>query len=89
MAHAIFYTHQTSGACAGVCVCYRKHQIEKTVFGVILVSFLLIPNRYMLTWVYCCFRLNIFCVKLCVDNFGPLIILRVSNKFISHKFGPL
>ena len=30
--HAIFYTHQTSGACAGVCVCVCNcmHQMEKT-----------------------------------------------------------
>ena len=29
--HAIFYTHQTSGMCAGVCMCDRLHQMEKTV----------------------------------------------------------
>ena len=27
----IFYTHQTSGACAGVCACDHTHQMEKTV----------------------------------------------------------
>ena len=32
MACAIFYTHQTSGACAGVCACDRTHQMEKTEF---------------------------------------------------------
>ena len=26
-----FYTHQTSGACAGVCTCNCMHQMEKTV----------------------------------------------------------
>ena len=30
MARAIFYTHQTSGAYAGVCACHRTHQMEKT-----------------------------------------------------------
>ena len=25
----IFYTHQTRGACAGVCACDRKHRMEK------------------------------------------------------------
>ena len=28
---AIFYTHQTCGACVGVCACNRTHQVEKTV----------------------------------------------------------
>ena len=28
--HAIFYTHQTSGTCAGVCMCNCKHQMDKT-----------------------------------------------------------
>ena len=27
---AIFYTYQTSGACAGVCACNLTHQMEKT-----------------------------------------------------------
>ena len=31
MRHAVFYTHQTSGACAGVCTCKCTHQMEKTV----------------------------------------------------------
>ena len=26
----IFYMHQTSGVCAGVCACDRMHQMEKT-----------------------------------------------------------
>ena len=30
MACAIFYMHQTRGACAGVCACDRTHQMEKT-----------------------------------------------------------
>ena len=30
VAHAIFYTHQTSGACAGVCMCDRMHQMEQS-----------------------------------------------------------
>ena len=29
-ARAIFYTHQTSGACAGLCAGNRMHQMEKT-----------------------------------------------------------
>ena len=33
MARAIFYTHQTSGECAGACVCDRTHQMEKTGLG--------------------------------------------------------
>ena len=37
----------------------------------------------------CIVVLGLIFFKLCVDNFGPLIILRVSNKFISNKFGPL
>ena len=32
MACAIFYTHQTSGTCAGVCACDRTHQMKKTEF---------------------------------------------------------
>ena len=31
MAREIFYTHQTKGACAVVCTCDCKHQMEKTV----------------------------------------------------------
>ena len=30
MAHAVFYTHQTSGTYAGVCACSRTDQMEKT-----------------------------------------------------------
>ena len=30
MAHAVFYTHQTSGTYSGVCACNRTHQMEKT-----------------------------------------------------------
>ena len=30
MACAIFYMHQTSGACTCVCVCNRSHQMEKS-----------------------------------------------------------
>ena len=30
MAFAIFYMHQTSGMYAGICVCNRMHQMEKT-----------------------------------------------------------
>ena len=36
MVHATFYTHQTSGACAGMCACNHSHQMGKTdqeVFG--------------------------------------------------------
>ena len=32
--HAIFYTHQTSGMCAGVCACNCMHQMEKTAYDV-------------------------------------------------------
>ena len=32
VARAIFYMHQTSGACAGVCAFNRTHQMEKTEF---------------------------------------------------------
>ena len=30
MAHAIFYTHQSSGACAGMCICNYTDKTEKT-----------------------------------------------------------
>ena len=30
VARAIFYTHQTSGACTGVCSCDRTHLMDKT-----------------------------------------------------------
>ena len=30
MAHAVFYTHQTSGTYAGVCACSSTDQMEKT-----------------------------------------------------------
>lgn len=30
MVHAIFYLYQTSGACAGICVCDCMHQMEKS-----------------------------------------------------------
>ena len=30
MARAIFNTHQSNGACTGVCACNRTHQIDKT-----------------------------------------------------------
>ena len=29
---AIFYMHQTSGACAGMCTCDHMHQMEKTAY---------------------------------------------------------
>ena len=32
MIHAIFYNHQTSGLCAGMCMCDRMHQMEKFRF---------------------------------------------------------
>ena len=35
MARAIFYTHQTSGTCAGVCACDRTHQMEKTALPIL------------------------------------------------------
>ena len=31
MARATFYTHETSGTCAGACACNRTHQMDKTV----------------------------------------------------------
>ena len=34
--HAIFYIHQTSGACTGMCMCNCMHQIEKIVLGILL-----------------------------------------------------
>ena len=41
MVAAIFYTHQTTGACAGVCACDRTHQMEKTglTFLTVVLSF--------------------------------------------------
>ena len=33
MAHAIFYTYQSSGTCAGMCTCDCMHEMEKTVIG--------------------------------------------------------
>ena len=30
VAHAIFYTHQTNGACAGVCAGDRMHRVGQT-----------------------------------------------------------
>ena len=30
MIHAIFYIHRNSAACAGVCMCDRTHQMNKT-----------------------------------------------------------
>ena len=38
MTRAIFYTHQTRGACAGVCACDRTHQMEKAVACPILLA---------------------------------------------------
>ena len=35
MARAIFYTHQTSGACIGVCTWGCTHQMEKTVLFIV------------------------------------------------------
>ena len=29
---AVFHMHQTSGVCAGTCMCTRVHQMEKTAF---------------------------------------------------------
>ena len=37
MARAIFHMHQTSSACADVCACNRTHQMEKTVYDVLLM----------------------------------------------------
>ena len=37
VARAIFDTHQTSAACAGVCACDRTHQMEKTACAVAIV----------------------------------------------------
>ena len=36
MVHAISYTHQASGACAGMCACDCTHQMEKTGYWDIL-----------------------------------------------------
>ena len=33
MVHAIFYFYQTSGACAGMCMCDCMHQMEKSGGG--------------------------------------------------------
>ena len=38
VARAIFYMHQTSGACAGECACDRTHQMEKIEMGLWLVD---------------------------------------------------
>ena len=32
MTHALLYMHQTSHVCAGMCMCNRTHQTEKTDF---------------------------------------------------------
>ena len=47
MACVIFYTHQTSGACAGVCACERMHQMEKIAQRSILflLLFLIYINK--------------------------------------------
>ena len=45
MAHAIFYTYQNSGMCAGMCMCDHMHQMEKTV---ILTNYQLILTTYPL-----------------------------------------
>ena len=31
VAHAVFHKHQTTGACAGECMCNCMHQMERTV----------------------------------------------------------
>ena len=58
MGSAIFYTHQTSDACAGVCACNRKHQMEKTARKVHIFNFfkkswspLFIPPLHF--WKFC------------------------------------
>ena len=32
MVHAIFYMHQASDSCTGVCACIQRHQMEKTAY---------------------------------------------------------
>ena len=38
MVRAIFYMHETSGICAGVCVCNHTYQMEKTAFAVFVLT---------------------------------------------------
>ena len=42
MAVAIFYTHQTSGTCAGMCMCDHTHQMDKK--GVVFKIYFLYHN---------------------------------------------
>ena len=61
MAHAIFYMHQTSGACTGVCTCNHTHQIEKTddtnTLGTCWIRTL--PRRVVVWFTYNLFRFSI------------------------------
>ena len=67
MARAIFYTLQTSGACAGVYECDRTHQMEKTTAADhITLKFLkAVFNKFHLihSWILCpteCFTFLMF-----------------------------
>ena len=49
---AIFYTHQTSGACAGICTCDRAYQMRKTVLvnlSTIFVFYFTTNKHYLMT----------------------------------------
>ena len=40
MAHAIFHMHQTSGTCAGMCMCDHMHWMGKTEVSKVLHIYL-------------------------------------------------
>ena len=64
MVYAIFYMHQTSGACAGVCKCNGMHQMEKSGvdqpqrLGKIRLLYIYIILRYILTITVTKYSLN-------------------------------
>ena len=50
MTRAIFYTHQTSGVCVGVCACDRMHQMEKTEYEKLKKCYILSDEKS--TYIY-------------------------------------
>ena len=46
MVHAIFCTHQTSGVCAGICMCDCTHQTQKTAVDYY-------SDYFEIDWLYC------------------------------------
>ena len=76
MACAIFYTHQTSGECAGVCECDHAHQMEKAG----LMQFVVAVYKDWLNKYNAFQKLNYTFMKFLLSGFCSLIFLQSKSR---------